>query len=84
MMIGKGPVMDGDKVVEAPIYQTSGEYVMVATGLGKTVTKAREKVYGAVKEVKFSNMICRNDIGEGLLDCLPKLHKLGYAKDMQP
>jgi len=84
MMIGKGPAMQDGKVVDKPIYQTSGEYVMVVTGLGKTVSKAKDKVYGAVDKIKFSNMIVRNDVGDGVIEKLPELHKFGYAMDMQP
>jgi len=84
MMIGKGPAMQDGKVVDKPIYQTSGEYVMVVTGLGKTVSKAKDKVYGAVDKIKFSNMIVRNDVGDGVIKKLPELHKFGYAMDMQP
>jgi phosphoribosylamine--glycine ligase len=84
MMIGKGPAMQDGKVVDKPIYQTSGEYVMVVTGLGKTVAQAKDKVYGAVDEIKFSNMIVRNDVGDGVIKKLPELHKFGYAMDMQP
>lgn len=84
MMIGKGPVMEDGKVVDAPTYQTSGEYVMVVTGLGKTVSKARDEVYGAVKEIKFSNAMVRDDVGESVIETLPKLHAMGYAMDMKP
>ena len=71
-------------MVDAPTYQTSGEYVMVVTGLGKTVSKARDKVYGAVKEIKFSNAMVRDDVGESVIETLPKLHAMGYAMDMKP
>ena len=84
MMIGKGPTMKAGKVVEAPIYQTSGEYVMVVTGLGASVTAARKAVYGAVKEIKFSNLMVRDDIGEKVIEKLPELHKMGYAMEMNP
>jgi len=84
MMISKGPTMKDGKVVEEPIYQTAGEYVMVVTGLGSTVTKAREAVYGAVDEIKFSNLMVRDDVGEGVIKKLPELHDFGYAMEMKP
>lgn len=84
VMIGEGPKMRGREVITAPVYQTSGTYVMVATGLGKTVAKAREKVYETVSEIKFSNMMVRDDVGECVIAKLPDLHKFGYALDIKP
>lgn len=80
VMRGKGPVMDGGKVAEKPTYQTAGEYVLVATGLGKTVEAARRDVYATVKEIKLPNAMYRTDIGKKLEKPLPKLHGFGYVK----
>ena len=82
VMIGKGPKMEGGKIVERPIYQTTGEYVAVATGLGKSIGKARDSVYEAVEGVQFPNMMYRTDIGEKIQKILPELHRLGYWKDL--
>lgn len=83
VMLGKGPVMQGGKVVDGPSYQTTGEMVAVATGLGGTVTKARRRVYGTVDTVRFPNRMYRTDIGDGLEDKLPALHRHGFAADME-
>lgn len=83
MMIGKGPVMKGSAVVDAPQFQTTGEYVLVATGLGKTIEKARESVYGVIDKVNLPDMLVRNDIGVKVQKQLPDLHKLGYAIEME-
>lgn len=83
VMIGKGAVMDGDKVVDRPTHQTTGEYVMCATGLGSTVQKAMKRVYKTVDGVHFPNKIYRNDIGLKLEKTLPALHRFGYALDME-
>lgn len=83
MMLGKGPQMDGDRVVDGPQCQTSGEYVMVATGLGRSVSRARKRVYGTIDQVRFPNMMYRTDIGEKLEDKLPALHRAGYATEME-
>lgn len=80
MMIGKGPVMKDDKVSDGPIYQTAEEIVCVVTGLGSTVTKARDSAYDAVDQIKFSNRMARTDIGLKLEEELPTLHKLGWAE----
>ena len=71
--------MDGDKVVERPIWNTSGDYVLVVTGYGDTVKQSADRAYKTAKSLHLSNPILRDDIGEGLKDQLPKLHKLGYA-----
>lgn len=84
VILGKGPIMQDGKIAEGPTYQTSGEYVLVATGLGKSIEKARAKVYRTVKEVKFANSIWRDDIGEKVQAALPALHRFGYALDIQP
>jgi len=82
VMKGKGPLMDGGKITEGPIYQTTGEYVLVCTGLGKTIEAARDKAYRAVKQVKFPDRLYRTDIGEKVQKCLPVLQKHGYLADL--
>lgn len=64
-------------------FETSGEYVMVMTGLGKTVTTAQNKVYRAVDAIRLPNKIYRQDIGDKVIDALPKLHQFGYLRDMR-
>jgi phosphoribosylamine--glycine ligase len=81
-MMGTGPVMDGGKVVDQPVYETAGEYVLVATGLGKTVERARKRVYQTVDAIKYPNRMYRTDIGIKVIDKLDKLHRFGYVTDM--
>jgi phosphoribosylamine--glycine ligase len=83
-MMGTGPTMDGGKVVDGPTYQTAGTYVAVATALGKTVSKAREKVYKVVDQVSWPDRIYRDDIGCKVIKSLPALRKFGYATDVNP
>ena len=83
VMLQRGPKMVDGKVVDGPAYQTTGPYVLVATGAGRTVSKAQKAVYETVKQIKFPNMMYRNDIGNILEKKLPALHKFGYAKDME-
>ncbi|HXJ61905.1 MAG TPA: phosphoribosylglycinamide synthetase C domain-containing protein [Verrucomicrobiae bacterium] len=82
-MKGIGPIMDGGKVVDGPVYQTAGTYVACATALGKTVTKARERVYEVVDQVSWPDRIYRDDIGEKVIETLPDLHRFGYALDVK-
>lgn len=82
VMLGSGPVMSAGKVVEKKIPMTTGEYVLCATGLGKTIDLARKKVYRTVHAIKFPNKMFRNDIGDKVQKALPMLHKHNYAMEM--
>jgi phosphoribosylamine--glycine ligase len=83
MMRAKGPVMRGDKVAEDMTYQTAGEMVCVATGVGTTVEKAKAKAYKAVKAVRFCDMEFRTDGGDKIVAVLDDLHRHGYALQME-
>lgn len=74
-----GPKMDGDKVVDGPIYETSGPYVMVVTASGSTISEAHEAVYERVDEIDLCDKLVRDDAGERLEEELPLLQKHGYA-----
>lgn len=82
VMKGRGPMMKDGAVVDGETYQTSGEYVMIATALGDTVAKARARVYRTIKGVSFPNKMFRTDIGEKVIGALPELQKFGYAVDL--
>ncbi len=82
MQIGKGPCMEGGKVVTQSCFQTAGEMVLIMTGLGSTVSAARKAVYGSLDKVSWTDHQFRNDIGCKLESQLPTLHRLGYAKEM--
>lgn len=83
MMMGKGVKMKDAKVVDATVHQTSGEYVLIATALGDTVTKARERVYDTIKQISFPGMMYRTDIGEKIEPVLPTLQKHGFATKLR-
>ena len=82
VMLGKGPKMEGDKIVDGQVYMTTGELVGCATALGKTIERARTKVYRTIDQINYPNMMFRRDIGEKVIDALPALHRFGYARDM--
>lgn len=82
VMKGKGPVWRDGKIVEEMTYETTGPYVLVCTGLGKTIERARDKVYRAVDGIRFADKMFRDDIGEKVIASLPALHKAGYALDL--
>jgi phosphoribosylamine--glycine ligase len=83
VMRSKGPVMKDSKVVEGQTYETSGEYVLCATALGKSVTDARKKVYRTIDKIHFPNRMFRTDIGEKVQAALPDLHRRGFALEME-
>lgn len=83
VMKGKGPIMEGGKVVDADTYQTADEYVMIVTALGSTIKRARDKVYRVISEIKIPNMIYRNDGGEKVEKALPAMHKAGFALELE-
>ena len=82
VMMGRGPVMEGGKIVDRPVCQTTGNYVLVATGMGKTIEKARDRVYGTVDQIKFPSSIYRTDIGKKIEKILPELQRVGYCQDL--
>lgn len=83
MQIEEGPAMRDNKVIDTQIFTTTGNYVLIATGLGDTVKEAKQSVDALIKKVNVSNMMVRNDIGDGLETCLPELHKFGFATSME-
>jgi len=64
-----------------PHYVTAGDYVLVVTGCGETITGARRSAYAAAKKIKMpGNPFYRTDIGAGrVIEGLPKIQKHGYA-----
>jgi phosphoribosylamine--glycine ligase len=80
--LAKQPTMNGNKVVDKDIWTTADDYLLIATGLGKTVKRACDRAYTTVKQIHVADMMYRDDIGERLEKQLPKLHALGYATEM--
>jgi phosphoribosylamine--glycine ligase len=72
--------MDGEKMVERPLWHTTSNYVMVITGYSeRDVKQAADRAYKTAKQLYVSDPILRDDIGEKLEEELPKLHAHGYA-----
>lgn len=75
--------VDG-KIVDSPCWVTAGGYVLVATGLAETVSGSARRAYGAISKIEIPNSPgWRTDIGKRLQEQLPKLHALGFAKQMK-
>jgi len=85
IMMGEAPVELDGKVLTVPHWVTSGDYLMVVTGCGTTISGARRSAYAAVKKVKIPNSpFYRTDIGRGrMVKQLPELVRLGYAPGLE-
>lgn len=81
--ISKMPDMYGGEVVDRDIWTTTGDYLAVVTGMGKSVSKACERAYATVKEIHIPNMCYRSDVGKKLEESIPKLHAQGYAMEFE-
>ena len=78
--MGIAPVWEGGKIVRKPMPVTAGDYVYVATGIGKSVSQAATNAYKTIDQIEIPNSpMYRTDIGKRLEKQLPKLHKLGFA-----
>jgi len=73
--------MDGATVVTRDIWCTTGDYLAVVTGMGKSVKKATARAYDTIKELHVPNLMYRDDIGESLQASLPTLQASGYATE---
>ena len=74
--------MMGDNLVEdCPEWGTAGSYILICTGVGDTVTEAKDKAYKLVKKIKMGNDVAwRTDIGKNMEKQLPKIQKMGFYK----
>jgi phosphoribosylamine---glycine ligase len=77
------PTMEGTEIVHKPTWTTTGDYLAVVTGLGRTVQQACQTAYKTVKELHIPNMQYRDDVGEKLEKELPELQKHGFAEEFK-
>lgn len=83
IQLGDAPQDVNGKVVKTPCWTTAGDYVLVASGLGDTVSQARGQAYRTLKALKVPNSpMYRTDIGQRLAKELPSLQSNGYARQM--
>jgi phosphoribosylamine-glycine ligase len=84
VMAGINPTMVGDRVQDLPGWQTAGPYVLVATGVGPTVSASSRRAYKTIEGIEIPNSPgYRTDIGKRLKEELPKLHEMGYCKGIE-
>lgn len=77
MMLGEGFNEKGQK---EPMLVSAGDYLMVVTGTGSTVSSAKKRAYGVIDQLEIPNSpMYRTDIGNRLEKQLPKLQQHGFA-----
>lgn len=75
---GEGPDNKG-KMKEMMV--SAGDYILVASGSGRSVLAAKDRAYEAIESVEVPNSKgYRTDIGDRLEKELPTLQKNGYAE----
>ena len=73
-------MIDGELHENVPELGTAGSYILVLTGVGNSITEAKDMAYKNVKKVKLGNdPQYRTDIGERCEKMLPKLKKFGFC-----
>jgi phosphoribosylamine--glycine ligase len=81
VMLGRAPVMEGDKVVERETLVSAGDYIGIATGLDDTVLESRKRAYKVLESIEMpSSPFYRDDIGLRLEKQLPLLKTHGFCK----
>lgn len=82
MMLGKAPCERNGKIVDESMLVTAGDYVLICTGTGSSVSQAKDRAYAVVKELEIPNSpMYRTDIGGRLEWQLAELQPLGYATE---
>ena len=83
-MFGKAPRLEKRTVVQKDMYLTAGQYVMIVSGTGKSVTSAQRAAYDVAWNIDWpSDLIFRTDVGDRLEDDLPKIQRHGFATAMK-
>lgn len=84
VMQGTAPMKTPQGIKTKPCIVTAGDYVLVTTGTGKTVTESAKGAYQVLKSLMIPNSpMYRTDIGTRLKKQLPSLQKLGYATSLE-
>jgi phosphoribosylamine--glycine ligase len=79
VMLGTAP----SGVTQEPHLATAGSYVLVSTGVGETVVKARNEAHRVLERIRIpASPFWRNDIGSRLRSEIPKLQEHGYARGL--
>lgn len=75
------PAMQDDKIVEIEMPVSAGDYILIATGLGDSVSESCETSYATLDALSMPySPFWRIDIGQRLKKQLPELQALGLCK----
>lgn len=84
VMLSEAPHDVDGEVVDMPCWATAGDYVMVVSGVGDTISAARRIAYNTVGKIKIPNSpFWRGDIGKRLKAELGPLQEQGFAAGME-
>lgn len=84
MQMGEAPHDVNGKIVTQPCYTTAGDYVLVVSSTGESVSEAKKAAYSNLEKLSLPNScMYRTDIGNRLKKQLPSLQALGYATGMK-
>lgn len=83
LMAGTAPHDENGKVVDKPCLVTAGDYLLVASGIGETISAAKRRAYSHLKTIDVpNNPFWRPDIGDRLKKQLPMIQSHGYASNL--
>lgn len=77
------PVMQDGRLAVSPTWTSAGDYLIIVTGTGDTLDEASRRAYGTVKELHIPDMIYRNELARKVMEVLPRLQALGYAREFR-
>jgi phosphoribosylamine---glycine ligase len=84
MMMSVAPHQEAGRIIDRPCLVTAGDYILVSSGVGETVSQAKSKAYQSLNALKTPNSpMWRTDIGNRLKKQLPMLQSMGYATGME-
>lgn len=84
MMMGEAPHSENSTITSQPCLVTAGDYVLVASGTGQTVSEAKKQAYKVLSQISMpASPMYRTDIGNRLKKQIPKLQTMGYATGMK-
>lgn len=70
--------MQGERVIERPMWNAAGRNAIFVTGYGKDVKQSRYRASKTIAQLHAENAV--KEVESDLETKLPKLHALGYAK----
>ena len=84
VMSGSAPAMVEGEVEDKRLMVSAGDYLVVASGTGKTVREAKAQAYQAAASVEIPNsVLMRTDIGDRCKRDIAELQQHGFANEWE-